>query len=133
MIKTFIRMLTPFIISLVDIVNGVMRYLEYKHDYKFDYRIYEIFSHGAGSSIILILYVLVTSIHMCKYYKSACWCLLILHLQTIAYLYIDLEFMWYLYIVWILSSLSLVFWTASLLGRKTYKTIHQACTREQTK
>lgn len=132
MIKTIIRMLTPFIISVVDIIDGVLLFLELFKDIEIDGRFYKLLSHCTGSSILLISYILLTSTHMCKYYKTACYLILLLHLYTIFYLYTDITIKTYLYLAIVLSLLSLVCWTISVLGHKTYKTIHQACKREQT-
>lgn len=125
-------MLTPFIISVVDIIDGVLLFLELFKDIEIDGRFYKLLSHCTGSSILLISYILLTSTHMCNYYKTACYLILLLHLYTIFYLYTDITIKTYLYLAIVLSLLSLVCWTISVIGHKTYKTIHQACKREQT-
>lgn len=127
MFKTVIRFLTPFIISLSDGISGVILYLTKIGVCDYNPKIYTLFTHVSGSSILLVLYILATSVHMCKYYKSSCCMILLMHILSILYLYIELSFMWYIYIVWFLSLSSLIFWTAPLLGHKTYKTIHQSC------
>lgn len=132
MIRTTIKMLTPFIISSVDVVNGVLLYLQSYCGYNYSNRLYSLLSHISGSSILLIAYVIVNSTHMCKYYKSSCWSLLMMHVFTIIYLYTDIKLLWYIYTTWTICALSLVLWTASILGKKTYNTIHQSCIRSKT-
>lgn len=129
MFKTFIKMLTPFIMSIFDITNGVMFYISLKYDVTFDNRIYSLFGNLCGSSLLVIFYIMVNSTHMCKYYKTACILLLIKHLVSISYLYTELTQIEYTYIILTLSTFSLVCWTISVLGYKTYKTIHQSCKR----
>lgn len=132
MLKTCIILLTPFIISIVDIINGVLLYLQYFCEVKVDYRLYQAMTHTTGSSILLMVYVIYRSTHMCKYYKSACWMILIMHIISIIYHYTPISLINYLYIVWVISAMALVVSTISILGYKTYKTINSACKRSET-
>lgn len=127
MLRTIIKMLTPFIIAFVDVISGVIMFLRLRLDYNIDLSYRDLISHTTGSSILLMLYVIVNSTHMCKYYKSACYMILALHIYTIIYVYTDITTITYTYTVIVFSLLSLVCWTISVLGHKTYKTIHQAC------
>lgn len=131
-LKTAIKMLTPFIISVNDIISGVLLFLRVEYKYEIDPTYREWISHCTGSSILVILYIIVSSTHMCKYYKTSCYTTLLLHILALIYIYTEITIIQYIYIIWISSVFSLVCWTISFLGHKTYKTIHQACTREQT-
>ena len=133
MFKTIIRFLTPFIVSVSDIICGVMFYLRIEEGIDISYSIRNTFSHCTGSSILLILYILATLVHMCKYYKSCCLCLLFFHVLSILYIYTDITTLQYVYATWIFSVISLILWTISVLGYKTFKTIHQACKHSETK
>lgn len=130
MFKTFIKMLTPFIISVIDVIDGVLLYLEHYKGITVDARFYSLISHSTGSSILVLLYIIVSSTHMCKYYKTSCWMIVFMHTLTILYIYTNITLLFYLLGVWIFSGISLVCWTISVLGHKTYKTIHQSYKRE---
>lgn len=132
MLKTIIKMLTPFIISFVNVLNGVLWLLTYKYEYVFNENINPFCSHLSGSSLLVVLYIIVHSTHMCKYYNASCYSLLLFHMLTIAYIFTKMDLSCYIYATLIVSLSSLILWTVSVLGRKTYKTIHQACIREQT-
>lgn len=127
MFKTIIKMLTPFIISVMDIICGVILYLKLEYGITINYEVKETLSHLTGSSVLLIAYIIVHSTHMCKYYKSMCYLLLLFHVFTIIYIYTNITTLEYIYLTWSIMSISLVLWTISVLGHKTYKTIHQAC------
>lgn len=127
MLKTVIKMLTPFIISIIDIIDGVLLYLETMYNIVIDNRFYSFLSNTTGSSLLLMSYVIVTSTHMCKYYKTSCWMIVIMHILSIIYIYTDMTSLLYALGVWVFSGISLVCWTISILGHKTCKTIHQSC------
>lgn len=127
MLKTVIKMLTPFIISVADIVCGVILFLRVKYEYDIPLLYRELLSHITGSSLLVIGYIIVSSKHMCKYYKASCYSLMLFHIMAIVYIITPMSAMSYIYSIWIFSTLSLVLWTISVLGHKTYKTISQAC------
>ena len=133
MFRTFIKMLTPFIMSITDIVNGVMFCLCLLKDIPFNTQLNTTLSHLTGSSVLVVFYIIVNSKNMCKYYKTACYFLLVKHIFSLIYLYTDISSLVYVYAIITFSVLSLVFWTASLLGLKTYKTMSQACKHSEIK
>lgn len=132
MIKTAIKLLTPFIVSIVDIIGGVLLYLRCE-GYSITPIYREVLSHFSGSSLLLILYVIVSSPHMCKYYKTSCWLLLTFHVMSLLYIFTDITTLFYIYITWVIMVASLVCWTISILSCKIYKTINQSCKRLETK
>lgn len=132
MIYTILRYLTPFIASVNNTIYGVLLYLQCKDIYEASPSIYKTFDILSGSSILFISYLISASRHMCKYYKTSCWLLMIMHIMSIIYLYTPITVIEYIYALTVLSMISTVASTAAILGHKTYKTIHQACTREQT-
>lgn len=126
-IKTLLRFLTPFLTILVDTINGVLLYRQYALELEVDKRLYSVFDHSTGSSVLLIGYVLATSTHMCVYYKISCCIIMAMHIFSIIYVYTPITTIEYIYYAWVLMGCSFVMWVASLLGHKTYKTIHQSC------
>ena len=131
-LKIIFKFLTPFIVALVDIISGVLLYLKIYCDAEISNKIFTLFSHLTGSSILLMLYALFNTDKMCIYYKSACLMIILFHTFSIIYLYININCKWYIYICWMMSILSLVLWTISILGYKSYNTIHQSCIRSKT-
>lgn len=129
MINTILRYFTPFIISVIDFINGVLLYLQYVQDIDIDGRIYKLMSITGGSSMIVIAYILATSRHMCKYYKASCWILMFMHFISFVYIYIEITIVEYVYALTVLSMISAVMATASILCSKTIKVIRQSYRR----
>ena len=132
MIQAAIKLLTPFIIIVSDFINGVLLYNQYIAKEYVDETWYTLLSHTTGSSVLTISYIIVRSNHLCKYYKSSCAILLFMHIFSIVYVYTPISLIEYIYAMWVLCGISFVLLTIAILGRNTYKTIHQACIREQT-
>lgn len=129
MINTILRYFTPFIISVIDFINGVLLYLQYVQDIDIDGRIYKLMSITGGSSMIVIAYILATSRHMCKYYKASYWILMFMHFISFVYIYIEITIVEYVYALTVLSMISAVMATASILCSKTIKVIRQSYRR----
>lgn len=128
--RDLIKILTPFIISLVDIVNGVILYLKIEYNFEINGKILSASSHVFGSSVLLIAYILVRSPHMCKYYKASCYSLLMFHLYAILYIFTSISFLWYMYVSWVILSVSLICWIVYILGARTRRLIRQSYRRE---
>ena len=129
MINTILRYFTPFIISVIDFINGVLLYLQYVQDIDIDGRIYKLMSITGGSSMIVIAYILATSRYMCKYYKASYWILMFMHFISFVYIYIEITIVEYVYALTVLSMISAVMATASILCSKTIKVIRQSYRR----
>lgn len=118
MIKIIVKYLTPFIASLVDIINGVFLYIEHILRQDVDCRFYDLISHSTGSSVLFVAYVLVMADDMCEYYKASCWALLIMHMISITYIYTPITVTAYIYIFLLFSMFSLITVTIAVLGHK---------------
>lgn len=127
MIKIIIKYLTPFIASLVDIINGVFLYIEYILKQEVDCRFYDLISHSTGSSLLFVAFVLVMADDMCKFYKASCWALLIMHMISITYIYTPIAVTAYIYIFLLFSMFSLITITISVLGHKAYVMLNWVC------
>lgn len=128
-IKTLLKVFTPFIVSLVDSINGILMYLSYKEIIFIDKDVFSSLDHFSGSSIILICYILSRSSHMCKYYKISCYLILAFHIYAEIYLYTEISFHWFVYLSWVLLSISVILSIIYILGAKTRKLIRQAYKR----
>lgn len=125
MIKTIIRYTTPFIASINDVIYGVLLYMEHIEKHEIDNKIYETLDLLGGSSILLIAYLIVTSRHMCKFYKTACWIILFMHVFSIIYIYTPITVIEYIYAFTVLSMFACVSSTIAVLGRRTTRVIRQ--------
>lgn len=131
MLNTILRYFTPFVICIINIANGICLYRQYILDIEEYNYLYKIFSHTCGSSILVIMYILAMSKHMCIYYKSACYLLMFMHILSIIYTFTQISLVTYLYFIWIICILSFVLLTVSVLGLKTAKLIRQSYKRLQ--
>lgn len=127
LIKTVLKLLTPFIVCIASIINGVLLYLQHVKGVAINESIYTDMSHTCASSIICIACILAYSTHMCKYYKASCWLIIAMHLLSIIYEHTGFEYVLYLYSIWVLGAFCFVCSVASILGYKTANTINQAC------
>lgn len=103
-LRRLIRIYTPFICSIVAIINGVI-YLKGIDLPNFDY----IMSETTGHSFLLVLYMLSTSKGMCIWYKLNLLCLLLIHVDGTIYYFSDMEFNSYCYGIIIISIIGLLF------------------------
>lgn len=131
LIKTLIKVLTPFIVSVIDAINGVLMYLSYKGLIEVDKKIFSSLDHLVGSSILLIAYIITRSSHMCKYYKMSCYLLIVFHVYAEIYIFTDITFHWYVYVSWAILALSFMFSVIYILGEKTRKLIRLSYKRAQ--
>lgn len=128
-LNTFVRYFTPFIISVMDFINGVLIYMEYVQHVSVDGNVYKLLSITGGSSILVIAYMLATSRHMCRYYKCSCWILMFMHVISVVYIYTPIAVVTYIYALTVLSMVALVLATAAILCRKTIRVIRRAYRR----
>lgn len=124
MIKTIIKYLTPFIVSFIDVINGVCLYIQYILNINIDERFYPTFSHSSGSSVLLIAFVIAMTKDMCKFYKASCYGLLIMHIISLIYTWTPITIVVYIYIFIIFSLLSLIGITIAILGYKVHTMIN---------
>lgn len=127
LIKTVLKLLTPFIVCIASIINGVLLYLQHIKGVDINESIYTDMSHTLSSSIICILCILAYSTHMCKYYKASCWLIIAMHALSIVYEHTGFKYVLYLYSGWVLGAFCFVCSVISILGYKTANTINQAC------
>lgn len=125
LIKMLIIVLTPFIVNIVDAINGVCLYLQVQKDWYIDPRLEPFTEHSTGCSLLLIGYVLCRSHHMCKYYKYACWSIVVFHLFAELYLFTSIKYLWFAYIAWVIHAITFVLCVIYLLGNRTRKLIRQ--------
>lgn len=113
--KHFIRIYTPFICTIAAHINGVCFLFGNIHqDTIF------LFSTISGNSILVNLYMFVNSLRMCIWYKLNILCLLLIHITSILYNYLNISDSVYLEIVVLLSSLGILFF---LIFKTSYKVI----------
>lgn len=129
MIKTLLRYFTPFIISVIDFINGVLLYMEYVQHVSVDGKIYKLLSITGGSSILVIAYMLATCRHMCRYYKASCWILMLMHIISLIYIYTPITVVTYIYVLTVFSMISSVLATAAILCGKTIRVIRRSYRR----
>lgn len=133
-IKKFIKMLiivfTPFIVTIVDAINGVCLYMQVEGYWIIDKKLEPSTEHSAGSSLLLIGYVICRSKHMCKYYKYACWSIVAFHAFAELYIFTGITYLWFAYISWVIHSISFVLCVIYILGKKTHRLIRQFYKRE---
>lgn len=111
-----IRILTPFICSVLSLVEGVSYFMGKEESY--------ILSSIGGYSIAVVLYFFVNSRRMCIWYKLNLCCLLLIQIMGIVYYFIPFDMMAYLYIFTLISSIGvgtfLIYITISVKGSLLY-------------
>lgn len=103
LLARFIRVYTPFICTLMALINGVLFYspIEYK---VFKY----LGSATCGYSVIVTLYFFATSRRMCIWYKLNLTCLLLIQILGIVYYFTRMEFNTYIYSTVLLSAFGIM-------------------------
>lgn len=121
MIKKFIKLYTPFICAIISTIHGVLLVNKVQTSFYF------IAQELTGNSILLLLYVLVHSKRMCKWYKLSIYSLLAIHVLNFAYhiKLIDVPVLLKLGIC--VNITSILFWLMFRITYKTAKVIHSAC------
>ena len=99
----FLRIYTPFICTLMALLNGVYFISDYPMD-NFAF----LASALTGNSILLDIYMFITSLRMCIWYKLNLLCLLLVQMCGILYSYFDIDTSLYLWVVVLLSALGII-------------------------
>lgn len=116
------RIYTPFICTLMALVNGVLFIGGIR-----TIPIIYLLSTVAGSSILVTLYMVATSLRMCLWYKLNLLCLLSIQISGLLYNYFDIDDSLYMWVVTLLSALGVMFF---LIFRVFYSVTHSfGCTR----
>lgn len=117
----FIRIYAPFICSIVAFINGVL-FLnkEAIGDVAF------IFSSLTGNSLLVDVYMYVTSLKMCIWYKLNLICLILVQICGLLYNYFNFEESLY---VWIFTILSIIGIICLLIFKALYKVTEFGCSR----
>lgn len=99
----FLRIYTPFICTLMALLNGVLFMMGDAHG-EFVY----ITSALTGNSIAVVLYMFCTSMRMCIWYKLNLLCLLLIQVLGITYDCLSMDFTTYLLAVVMLSMVGII-------------------------
>lgn len=109
----FIRIYTPFIITLFTLVNSVL-FLINEDTIQFAYLLGII----SGNSILLTAYMYCVSLRMCIWYKLNLLCLLLTQTLSLAYNYLEIDNALYLWTIILFCSFGIV---CFLIFKKCYK------------
>lgn len=118
-----VRVYTPFICSIMALVNGVLfiRGVE-------AIPLIDLLSTVAGGSILVIIYMVATSLKMCIWYKLNLLCLLIIQISGLLYTYFTIDDSLYMWVVTLLAAMGVMFF---LVFRLFYTVTRSfGCTRK---
>lgn len=99
-----IRVYTPFICTVMALVNGVL----FKRGLT-ELPIIYLMAPLTGNSVLVDLYMLVTSMRMCVWYKLNLACLLLIQISGLLYNYFDISTSLYLWVVVLLAAMGVIF------------------------
>lgn len=111
----FIRIYTPFICSIMTLINGVY-FLLGGSDNEITYTM----SSLTGNSFLIVLYVYCTSLKMCIWYKLNLFCLFLIQTIGLLYEYTNISIYMYFNIVILLSIIGII---CFLVFRIFYRTV----------
>lgn len=100
----FIRIYTPFICTLISLLNGVL-FIKGITELPCIYSMATL----AGNSVLVNLYIFVTSRRMCIWYKLNLICLLIIQVCGFMYNCCNVDTFLYLWAVILLSAIGIIF------------------------
>ena len=100
----FIRIYTPFICTIMALLNGVL-FMKGATEIS----LINLLAAISGNSIIVVLYMFVTSMRMCIWYKLNLLCLLLTQICGLMYNYYDIDTSLYLWVVVLLSAMGVMF------------------------
>ena len=100
----FIRIYTPFICTVMALLNGVL-FMKGATGIP----LIDLLATVSGNSIIVVLYMFVTSMRMCIWYKLNLLCLLLTQICGLMYNYYDIDTSLYLWVVVLLSTMGVMF------------------------
>lgn len=109
----FIRIYTPFIMTLFTLINALIFLCEVDIP-DIDY----LFATMTGNSILLTSYMYCVSLRMCVWYKLNLLCLLLTQLSSLAYNYLEIDNALYLWTIILLSSFGII---CFLIFKRCYK------------
>lgn len=99
----FIRIYTPFICTIMALLNGVL-FMKGATEIS----LINLLAAISGNSIIVVLYMFVTSMRMCIWYKLNLLCLLLTQICGLMYNYYDIDTSLYLWVVVLLSAMGVL-------------------------
>lgn len=99
-----IRIYTPFICTIMALVNGVL-FMRGETEIP----MIDLLSNVSGNSIVVILYMFATSMRMCVWYKLNLFCLLLIQICGLLYNYYDIDTSLYLWVVVLLAAMGVMF------------------------
>lgn len=100
----FIRIYTPFICTIMALLNGVL-FMKGATEIS----LINLLAAISGNSIIVVLYMFVTSMRMCIWYKLNLLCLLLTQICGLMCNYYDIDTSLYLWVVVLLSAMGVMF------------------------
>lgn len=106
-----IRIYTPFICTIVALVNGVL-FIGGMPKLPVIY----FFATLTGNSVFVDLYMLATSMRMCIWYRLNLLCLLFIQISGMVYNYFDIDNSLYLWVVTLSAAMGVVFFLVFRLG-----------------
>lgn len=100
----FIRIYTPFICTVMALVNGVL-FMRGVTELPAIY----LMATLTGNSVLADLYMFITSMRMCIWYKLNLLCLLLIQICGLMYNYYDIDTSLYLWVVVLLAAMGVMF------------------------
>lgn len=100
----FIRIYTPFICTVMALVNGVL-FMRGVTELPAVY----LMATLTGNSVLVDLYMFATSMRMCIWYKLNLLCLLLIQICGLLYNYYDIDTSLYLWAVVLLATMGVLF------------------------
>ena len=100
----FIRIYTPFICTLASLIGGLL----FSEDSSGESSIY-ILATLSGSSILVTLYMFVTSLRMCIWFKLNLLCLFLIQLCGLGYNYFDIDTSLYVWVGSLFAGFGIIF------------------------
>lgn len=99
-----IRIYTPFICTLMALVNGVL-FMRGITELPAIY----LMATLTGNSVLVDLYMFATSMRMCIWYKLNLLCLLLIQISSLMYNYYNLDTSLYLWVTVLFAAIGIVF------------------------
>ena len=99
-----IRIYTPFICTVMALLNGVL-FMRGENEIP----LVDLLATVSGNSIVVILYMFATSMRMCIWYKLNLLCLLLIQICGLLYNYYGIDTSLYLWAVVLLSVMGVLF------------------------
>lgn len=104
LVVRFIRIYTPFICTLMALLNGVL-FIEGHTSLP----LIDLLSSVSGYSVVVVLYMFSASTKMCLWYKANLLCLLMTQICGITYNYLGFDQTLYVWVTTIVAALGVMF------------------------